>query len=86
MQWFGRRESDNVDDERGGGGGRLAIGGGVLGLIAAAIYFFTGVDPSAVLNQVATNQPARQEQTANNGPEDAGKHFVRVVLADTEDI
>ncbi|MFC0518643.1 neutral zinc metallopeptidase [Mucilaginibacter angelicae] len=86
MQWFGRRESDNVDDERGGGGGRLAIGGGVLGLIAAAIYFFTGVDPSAVLNQVATNQPARQEQTTNNGPEDAGKHFVRVVLADTEDI
>jgi predicted metalloprotease len=86
MQWFGRRESDNVDDERGGGGGRLAIGGGVLGLIAAAIYFFTGVDPSAVLNQVATNQPARQEQNANNGPEDAGKHFVRVVLADTEDI
>jgi len=85
MQWFGRRESDNVDDERGGGGGRLAIGGGVLGLIAAAIYFFTGVDPSAVLNQVATNQP-QQEQTANKGPEDAGKHFVRVVLADTEDI
>ncbi|WP_369334257.1 neutral zinc metallopeptidase, partial [Vibrio alginolyticus] len=39
MQWFGRRESDNVDDERGGGGGRLAIGGGLLGLIAAAIYF-----------------------------------------------
>lgn len=85
MQWFGRRESDNVNDERGSGGGRIAIGGGVLGLIAAAIYFFTGVDPSALLNQVATNQP-RQEQTDNNGPEDAGKHFVRVVLADTEDI
>lgn len=86
MQWFGRRESDNVDDERGGGGGRLAIGGGVLGIIAAAIYFFTGVDPSALFNQVATNQPARQEQTVNNGPEDEGKKFVRVVLADTEDI
>lgn len=86
MQWFGRRESDNVDDERGSGSGRFAIGGGVLGLIAAAIYFFTGIDPSAVLNQVAGNQPTQQEQTSNTGPEDKGKHFVRVVLADTEDI
>jgi predicted metalloprotease len=89
MQWFGRGESDNVEDQRGGGGGRgLAVGGGIVGLIAAAIYFFTGIDPSQVLNQVSSNQPQQTEQQAQdpNAPEDNGKKFVRVVLKDTEDI
>jgi predicted metalloprotease len=89
MQWFGRGESDNVEDQRGSGGGRgLAVGGGIVGLIAAAIYFFTGIDPSQVLNQVSSNQPQQTEQQAQdpNAPEDNGKKFVRVVLKDTEDI
>jgi predicted metalloprotease len=89
MQWFGRGESDNVEDQRGNGGGRgLAVGGGIVGLIAAAIYFFTGIDPSQVLNQVSSNQPQQTEQQAQdpNAPEDNGKKFVRVVLKDTEDI
>lgn len=89
MQWFGRGESDNVEDQRGSGGGRgLAVGGGIVGLIAAAIYFFTGIDPSQVLNQVSSNQPQQTEQQKRdpNAPEDNGKKFVRVVLKDTEDI
>ena len=89
MQWFGRGESDNVEDDRGGGGGRFALGGGVLGLIGAAIYFFTGINPSQLLNQVGGNSPQQQtqQQAQNpNAPEDNGKKFVRVVLKDTEDI
>jgi predicted metalloprotease len=89
MQWFGRGESDNVEDERGsGGGGRgLFLGGGILGLIGAAIYIFTGINPSQLLNQVSSGNPQAQQQAQDpNAPEDNGKKFVRVVLKDTEDI
>lgn len=88
MQWFGRGESDNVEDQRGGGGGRgFAIGGGILGLIGAVIYMFTGINPSQLLNQ-GGDQQQQTEQLAQspNAPEDNGKKFVRVVLKDTEDI
>ena len=82
MQWFGRRESDNF--EKGSSGGRgMAVGGGVLGLIAAAIYFFTGVDPSQILNQGQDSQQANTESTA---PDSKQEKFARVVLADTEDV
>ncbi|MDR6941942.1 KPN_02809 family neutral zinc metallopeptidase [Mucilaginibacter pocheonensis] len=88
MQWFGRRESDNVEDNRGGGGGRFALGGGIVSIIALAIYYFTGIDASQLLNQVSSNNPVQTEQRAKdpNAPEDKQKQFVRVVLADTEDI
>ena len=88
MQWFGRRESDNVEDNRGGGGGRFALGGGIVSIIALAIYYFTGIDASQLLNQVSSNSPVQTEQRAKdpNAPEDKQKQFVRVVLADTEDI
>ncbi|MEO7213048.1 neutral zinc metallopeptidase [Mucilaginibacter sp.] len=82
MQWFGRRESDNF--EKGSSGGRgMAVGGGVLGLIAAAIYFFTGVDPSQILNQ---GQNAQQANTESTAPDSKQEKFARVVLADTEDV
>jgi predicted metalloprotease len=92
MQWLGRRESDNVEDDRGGGGGggggRFALGGGIVSIIALAIYYFTGVDTSQLLNQVASNGPAQTEQRAKdpNAPKDEASQFVGVVLADTEDI
>lgn len=89
MQWFGRRESDNVDDNRGSGGGKFAVGGGVVGLIVAAIYFFTGIDPSPVLNQLNSGGgPAQTEQQdgQRSAPKDSAGRFVAVVLADTEDI
>lgn len=83
MQWFGRRESGNVEEGSGGGRG-MAVGGGVLGLIAAAIYFFTGIDPSQILNQGQSSTP--QENTQSAGPDNDAKKFARVVLADTEDV
>jgi predicted metalloprotease len=88
MQWFGRGESDNVEDQRGSGGGRgFAIGGGILGLIGAVIYMFTGINPSQLLNQAGGDQQQTEQQAQDpNAPEDNGKKFVRVVLKDTEDI
>ena len=47
MLWKGRRESTNVDDRRGMSGGGLAVGGGIIGVIALLINFFLGGgDPS----------------------------------------
>ncbi|RVT98343.1 metalloprotease [Mucilaginibacter limnophilus] len=83
MKWLGRRESGNTEEGSGGGRG-LAMGGGLVGIIAAAIYFFTGIDPSQVLNQ--GQQSTEQTTTKGSDPNDPQKQFVRVVLADTEDI
>jgi predicted metalloprotease len=86
MQWFGRRESSNTEDGSASGGRGLALGGGVVGIIAAAIYFFTGIDPSAVLNQVQGGGGAPQENNQQAIPDTKEKKFAKVVLADTEDV
>ncbi|HEV7620954.1 MAG TPA: neutral zinc metallopeptidase [Flavisolibacter sp.] len=84
MLWQGRRESDNVDDERGITGGHVAVGGGILGVIALLINFFLGGNgnnsPVALPNQT---QPISADAQAR---QDTESHFVRVVLADTEDV
>ncbi|MCO5936966.1 zinc metallopeptidase [Mucilaginibacter sp. RB4R14] len=86
MQWMGRRESSNTEDGSSGRGGRgLALGGGVVGIIAAAIYFFTGIDPSAVLNRVNSGG-APQENNQQAIPDTKEKKFAKVIFADTEDI
>ena len=85
MQWQGRRESSNVDDRRGMSGGGLALGGGVLGVIFILAKFLLGGgdvnDLSQLIQpqqqQMSTEQLAAQEQQAS---------FVKVVLADTEDV
>ncbi len=85
MLWQGRRESDNVDDERdSGGGGRLAIGGGIGGVIVVVLYLLLGGDPQALLNSqqgASVSQPGEVHAV----PRDEGAKFVAVVLADTED-
>ena len=93
MKTEGRRQSENVEDRRsqGGGrfpGGRVGMGGGV-GLIAVVVIaLFLGVDPTQLLSglQDTTVQGpsgAPYEET----PEEAKRSaFVRVVLADTEDV
>jgi len=87
MQWFGRRESDNFEDVGSGGRGRgFALGGGIIGIIAAAIYFFTGIDPSQVLNQVQQGNTDQQQEQVDSPHKKEQKQFIRVVQADTEDV
>jgi predicted metalloprotease len=82
MQWQGRRESGNIDDRRGFSGGSIAAGGGILGVIALVINLLLGGDPGQV--QMPTqNQPMSQQEQAMD--EQRAK-FVRVVLAETEDV
>jgi len=89
MLWRGRRESDNVEDRRGVSGGGLAIGGGLGGVVILLIAMFLGVDPRAILDQTGEDPaPAVNTRTARpaSPADDELKHFVAVVLADTEDV
>jgi predicted metalloprotease len=88
MQWSGRRESDNVEDRRGsgggGGGGRIALGGGAT-LIALLAAWALGIDPRVILNSGLVDTAPTQSRSVDVSEEPL-KHFVSVVLADTEDV
>lgn len=88
MLWKGRRESSNVDDRRGMSGGKVAVGGGVLGVIFLIVNFLLTGDDSGLQNiqfpqETQQSQPLSPEQKAR---EDERASFVKVVLADTEDV
>jgi predicted metalloprotease len=93
MQWRGRRQSGNVEDQRGSGGG--GFGGmpfkGGLGLVVVIVIIglITGRNPLSLLQQIPLdNDPSiSQSQPYQATPEEEElSQFVRVVLADTEDV
>lgn len=90
MQWRGRRQSGNVDDRRGrGGAGGMAFKGG-LGTIAIifVLSLLLGKNPLELLSQLPTQGPVT-EQTGEyqaSPEEEELAQFVKVVLADTEDV
>ena len=86
MLWQGRRESENVEDARGSGaGGKIAVGGGLGGVILVVAYLLLGGDPAALNDLQQQSQVAPTRQVDPNAPRDEGSKFVAVVLADTED-
>jgi len=87
MLWQGRRESENVEDDRGSGGGRrIAVGGGIGGVILVVAYLLLGGDPQALLQQQQQQSSlSSTRQVDPNAPRDEATKFVAVVLADTED-
>ncbi|MEO8823235.1 MAG: neutral zinc metallopeptidase [Ginsengibacter sp.] len=85
MQWQGRRQSSNVEDRRGVSGGGLAIGGGVIGVIFILAKFLLGGGDLNDLQQLVP--PQQQEMTQEQKmAEEKEADFVKVVLADTEDV
>lgn len=83
MKWRGRRESTNVEDRRRGGGG-LAIGGGLGTVVVLLVVMFLGGDPSELLGGLSdSGSSAPYEESAE---EHDHADFVKVVLADTEDV
>ncbi|HTI10661.1 MAG TPA: neutral zinc metallopeptidase [Puia sp.] len=87
MKWFGDRESSNVEDRRGITGGHIAAGGGVVGLIVYLVYAFLGGSGQAPQLPQLPGQPASTQQTAEEkAADDQQAKFVKVVLADTEDV
>jgi len=92
MEWRGRRESGNVEDRR----GRRISGGGIAGLGGAGIVvvlvvsLLTGQNPLTLLQSLggqAGDTAATPDQPYQETAEEHElSQFVRVVLADTEDI
>ncbi|MBM7113716.1 neutral zinc metallopeptidase [Archangium primigenium] len=90
MNWRDGRRSSNVEDRRGQGVGRpLAMGGGVLTLVAAVVVYLLGGDPGVVLSGDPSGAPTQVGTGGSGGQGDPAqeelKEFVSVVLADTED-
>lgn len=88
MKWLGRRGSSNVDDRRGLSGGGLAAGGGVIGIVVYLIYSLLGgegIDPSQLQNMMPQGQQ-QELSAAEKAKDDERAEFVKVVLAETEDV
>jgi len=88
MRWQGRRQSSNVDDRRRsmpmGRTGSIGCGGLVVILL---LSWLLGGNPLQLLESVQTGAPTQSTQTyAPTAEEDELAAFVRVVLADTEDV
>ncbi|MBS7565853.1 neutral zinc metallopeptidase [Mucilaginibacter sp. Bleaf8] len=87
MKWIGGRESDNVEEGSGGGGGRMAMGGGVVGIIGLLIYMFTGVNPSQILGGGGGGDAQTEQQNRKiTRPKTDQEKFASVVFGYTEDV
>ncbi|SCY04304.1 KPN_02809 family neutral zinc metallopeptidase [Flavobacterium caeni] len=88
MKWSGRRESGNVEDRRSISGGKVALGGGVIGIVVVLISMFMGNgDTTQLLEQVQQmqQQQGQTESVPLSAEDEKMGRFVKVVLADTED-
>ncbi|SIO45642.1 KPN_02809 family neutral zinc metallopeptidase [Chitinophaga niabensis] len=87
MRWQGRRESGNVEDRRGSSRGGLIAGGGIGTIVIAVIIYFLGGDPSQVMDLQQQQAPSQgQLSPQQEAAEKEAASFVKVVLADTEDV
>ena len=89
MQWLGRKESDNVEDRRGmSGGGKLIAGGGIIGVIVLVLNLLLGGGNGEQGIQLPTPSQQTQSQLSpqEQAADDERASFVKVVLADTEDV
>ncbi|RKS50667.1 hypothetical protein BC962_2440 [Gillisia mitskevichiae] len=88
MKWQGRRQSGNLEDRRGSStGGKVAVGGGIIGLIFLAIQLFSGGDISETLQQLESQtQTSSGESRELTAEEIESRKFINAVLVDTEDI
>ena len=84
MKWQGRRGSTNVRTSSGGG---KMLGGGIGGIIIAGIlWLIFGVNPMTALQtgQAVTGGGSTSTEIATG--DDRDTQFVKVVLADTEEV
>jgi len=89
MKWLGRRQSDNVEDRRGLSGGKVIAGGGVIGIIILLLNVFggeTGQQIAPILEQMQGGQTQTEAAAPLSKEDEEMGNFVKVVLADNEDI
>ncbi|MCX7417514.1 MAG: neutral zinc metallopeptidase, partial [Planctomycetia bacterium] len=88
MRWEGRRQSDNVEDRRQSGAAPMLVGGGLLSILLIVALMFLGVDPQQIA-QIApelAGPPDQAQQAPAQPSNDAMSQFIRVVVADNEDV
>lgn len=84
MKWQGRRGSSNVRTSKGGG---KLIGGGIGGIIIAGILWLVfGVNPMTALQIGEGVVDGNSTSTEPATSADRDTQFVKVVLADTEEV
>lgn len=89
MKWQNRRGSGNVEDRRGFSGGKVAMGGGVIGVVFLLVQLFLGGNSSDVLNQIEQQVNVSQQSGTEVPLSEADKEMgqmVSVILADNEDV
>ena len=87
MRLDNERESSNVDDRRGFSTGKgVAVGGGLIGVIFLVIKLLSGGDVST--QDIPQQMPGQTEQLSpeEKAADDERAKFVKVVLAETEDV
>lgn len=86
MRWQSGRRSENVEDRR-GMTGPVIVGGGLGTLLLVLLVMFLGGDPAALLQQQQQQAPIGAGQAGPLDPEEEKlADFVKVILADTEDV
>jgi predicted metalloprotease len=88
MRWEGRERSENVEDRRGRRPSASALGGGgMIVLLFAAVAWFLGADPRAVIGIIGQQQALQQQGVQQApAPDDKAREFIEVVLKDTENV
>jgi predicted metalloprotease len=87
MLWQGRRQSSNVEDRRGVSAGGVAVGGGVIGIIIVVLNLLLGGGDASQLPELMPGQQQAQELSPEEkAADDERAQFVKVVLAETEDV
>ncbi|MCW0484426.1 KPN_02809 family neutral zinc metallopeptidase [Gaoshiqia sediminis] len=88
MRYKGRRQSSNVEDRRGLSGRQIGFRGGIGTIVIVVIILLLGGDPQSLLNLFDTGQGFTESATPYepSAHEQELAEFVKVVLADTEDV
>jgi predicted metalloprotease len=86
MRWEGRRQSKNFEDRRSQGAAPMFVGGGLLTILLMLALMFLGVDPQQVAQLAPEIVAPVPQQAPGNVVNDELSQFVRVVLADNEDV
>jgi uncharacterized protein len=84
MEWEGREESQNVEDQRGFPTKAVAIGGG--GVVIVVLALLLGLNPQMLLDLFGQRGEPQPQQVQKDPHEERLARFTKVILHDTEEV